>query len=91
MLSKEFSGGSFGRTAALSAAATFSYFDGKLRFSGLRRGPRKARFTCFRGRSLLDSASETVRTLIANTLSQLCRIMLDVWRKLGCPCRIAPL
>lgn len=71
MLLKELSGGSFCHTAALSAAATFSCFDGKLRFSGLLSGGIQGAFDVFRGRSLLRfRGSETARTLVANTLSQ---------------------
>jgi hypothetical protein len=61
MLSKELSGGSFCRTAALSAAATFFYFDGKLRFSGLLRGVIEGAFDGSHGHSIFRlRASETV-------------------------------
>src|SRR5690242_13179805 len=62
MLSKELSGGSFCRTAAFSAAATFSCFDGRPPFSGLLRWST-ARFACFVSAAFLDSGRRKLSEL----------------------------
>lgn len=96
MLSKELSGGSFCRTVALSAAATFSCFDGKLRFSGLLRGwVIEGAVDVFRGRSLfwVPGAGNGPNSGRRHLVATYGEIVHDVWccRKLSCSCRIAPL